>query len=124
MNSDARSAGEIARIDRARLSARFVQKVPIHFARRHIIIGLDTENPNRVQIACADPRTVGVVENLSLTLGCETELILAEADAIQAAINQAYEQQRFDVEGMVATIDAPDAGADELVQLEGDLLDS
>ncbi|MFQ5807745.1 MAG: GspE/PulE family protein [Phycisphaerae bacterium] len=107
-----------------RVAHRFVQRVPIHFARRHALIGLETSDPRVTEIATDDPRRRAVVENLGLTLACEVRLVLANADAIQNAINYAYQQQNPDVQGVVNSIEAPEGVDVEAFAADADLLDN
>ena len=101
-----------------------MQRVPIHFARRHVLIGLTTDDPQVIEVATDEPAKRSIVENLSLTLGGEVRMVLAEAEAIQRAINAAYEQQHVDVEGAIESIAAPDDVDVSTLEGEGDLLDN
>ncbi len=108
----------------ARIAARFVQRVPIHFARQHALIGLETDDPEVLEIATDEPRRRPTLENLGLTLGCEVRMVLAEPAAIQRAINIGYQQQNVDVDGVIASIAAPGELNGEGSLAEGDLLDN
>ncbi len=118
------TASCLRQIPLSRLAKRFVRRVPIHFARRHVLIGLETDDPHVVEIATDDAGRRALVDNLGLTLGCEVRLVLADAEAIQNAINHAYQQQDHDVESVVKNIETPeDVDIDALAE-EGDLLDN
>ncbi len=107
-----------------RVAACFVRRVPIHFARRHVLIGLETDDPQVVEIATDDTDRRALVENLALTLGREVRMIRAEPDVIQSAINHAYQQQEHDVEGVIKNIEAPEDVDVEAFAADGDLLDN
>jgi general secretion pathway protein E len=51
-------------------------------------------------------------------------MVLAETEAIQRAIDHAYQQQRPDVEGVIESIDTPDELDVAAVAADGDLLDN
>jgi len=107
-----------------RVAARFVERIPIHFARRHVLIGLRTDDEQLLEVATDDPSRLATIENLALTLDCEVRMVLAEAPAIQRAINAAYERQHADVAGVVERLSAPDDVDVSALQRDGDLLDS
>ena len=65
----------------------FVQRVPIHFARRFVLIGLRTDDEHVIEVATDDPGRQTIINNLALTLSCEVRMVLVEAEAIQRAIN-------------------------------------
>ncbi len=111
-------------LDPARICERFVQRVPIHFARRHALIGLETDQPQVVEIATDDPNRQGVVDNLAVTLDCETRLVTADGATIQRLIDLAYQQQRIDIQGVVEQIAAPDELDVETLKSDADLLDN
>ena len=111
------------------IAERFVQRVPIHFARRHVLIGLKTDDEQVLEVATDEPGKMAIVENLGLTLGCEVRMVRAEATEVQRAINLAYEQQQADVEGVIESIAASDdvdlaLWEDKAAGGEGDLLDN
>ena len=111
-------------IPRERISDDFTRLVPIHFARRHLLIGLITDDDAVLDIVTDDQSRRPTVENLALTLGREVRMVLARADVIQRAIDEAYQQQRIDVEDAVANIDVrPDSDIAALLE-DGDLLDN
>ena len=107
-----------------RVAPRFVERVPIHFARRHLLIGLATERPDVVTIATDAIGKQSIVDNLALTLDCGTQLMIASADAIRQAIDIAYQQQSPDLAGVVQSIDRPENVDVQLLKNDGDLLDN
>lgn len=91
-----------------RWSARFVRAIPIHFARRHTLLGLNTADESVLEIAAADESTASIVDNLALTLGCEVRLVVAARDEILKAIDYAYQAQDVDVAQTVAEVASPE----------------
>jgi general secretion pathway protein E len=106
-----------------RVDARFVQRVPIHFARTHSVIGLATDDCQVVEIAMSDAASTRTAENLALLLECETRAGLSTQGEIQSAINQAYGEKRVDVEGVLHSIEVPSDSDMEAIKLDADLLD-
>lgn len=117
-------SNRLSEIALARISQRFVQRIPIHFARRHTLIGLETADQHVIEIAAPEAAKQGVIDNLALTLACETQMIMAESDAIQRGIDAAYQQQRVDIDGLVNQIAEPDELDVEALGADGDLLDN
>ncbi len=106
-----------------RISRRFVERIPIHFARRHALIGLDTDQADIIEVFASDAAVQATVDNLGLTLACEVQLRVASDQEIQAAINQAYQQRQTDIEEVASTIAGPEAVDVENLEADGDLLD-
>ncbi|MEW6253313.1 MAG: ATPase, T2SS/T4P/T4SS family, partial [Planctomycetota bacterium] len=120
---DAAGPSRLSEIPAARVAPRFVQRVPIQFARRHALVGLTTADEQALEVATDDARRRPTLENLGLLLGCEVRMVLAEPAAIQRAINLAYQQQTIDLEGVVGSI-APSAEEIQQLTADGDLLDN
>jgi general secretion pathway protein E len=120
--SDAPDIAVDSRFDRVAQS--FVERVPIHFARRYTLLGLATDDPAVIEIVTDEAAHQPSLENLALTLGCEVRMVLADAGEIQRAINAAYQQQAVDVAGVAAQIDAPADVEIDGLEDEGDLLDN
>lgn len=111
-------------LDAQRWSRRFVERIPIHFARRHALLGLETSDPAILEIAAPDEAVAPIVDNLGLTLGCEVRLVVINRDAILKAIDYAYQAQDIDVATTVAEIATPETV--EIISDHGgsDLLDT
>ena len=110
----------LERIPPERIANRFVERIPIHFAREHGLIGLTTDDPDLFLIASEDPTRWQLIDNLGLVLEAEVRAIGASAAEIQRAINWAYGQRRTDVDGLLSTIELVDdpeshAGEDDLL---------
>ncbi|MEO1237769.1 MAG: ATPase, T2SS/T4P/T4SS family, partial [Planctomycetota bacterium] len=122
-------------------SSAFVREIPIAFARRHAMLGLeDTPAPGNgsrgaaenseggVLLAMADPGQLDLSENVARRLGVAVRVVGGDEAEIQTAINRAYEQKQGEVGEVVASID-PHERAAVLAELQGmsagdDLLDS
>ena len=105
MDEVIRQSGALVELTQRR-SASFVQRVPIHFARQHGLLGLTTDDPERLEIFVGDRRRVPIAENLALLLHCEVTTRLADPLEIQSAIDAAYQQQSFDVQAAVDSIES------------------
>ena len=111
----------------------FVKVIPIAFARRHRLVGLEplADHPGApVRLAMADPSDLESIEVVARRTGLEVEPVAADEDAVQAAINRAYETSDGGdgVDQVVASINPDDRAAvlAELRSLDAsvDLLDS
>ncbi len=107
----------------ADISRLFAERIPIHFARRHTLVGLNDNDDRFIRVATDDADKQRIVDNLAVTLDCAVRLEVHDAAAIQAAINTAYEEQSVDVAGAIHRIDVEN-GSEQAVQVEGDLLDN
>src|SRR3954466_15141598 len=76
-------------------SAEFVERVPIHFARQHGVLGLVGDD-GRLPVAVADEKLAGAWDALQVVsrfLGRPVQPIVAPARLVSAAINDAYERR-------------------------------
>src|SRR3954451_13296435 len=74
-------------------SAEFVERVPIHFARQHGLLGLVGEN-GKLPVAVADTKAGDAWDALQVVsryLGRPVQPLVAPAAQVSAAINEAYE---------------------------------
>jgi general secretion pathway protein E len=107
----------------ARPSARFMDAIPIGYARRHKVMGLASDN-GAMPVLVANVAELQQVDVLARHLSCPIKPIIAPASEITTLINSAYEQRtgqtQVFVEGMDRTV------LDEVRQMEGreDLLDT
>ncbi len=114
----------IETIDAMRVCPRFLAAAPIHFARRHAVLGLRTESGDCCDVLADSPARQGVVDNLALTLGMETRLSICERATILKAIDEAYQgcdQKTADVAFEIA---APREIDVETLDRGDDLLDN
>ncbi|MCC7407260.1 MAG: Flp pilus assembly complex ATPase component TadA [Phycisphaeraceae bacterium] len=104
-------------------SASFVEKVPIAFARQHVLLGLAGEN-GRMLVAVARWDDLEPLEIVARWLNKPVVPVLAPVAAIQAAINAAYQHRGEQAQAMIARLDAKDM-AEEIAALHQreDLLD-
>ncbi len=104
-------------------SAYFVKRVPIGFARQKKVLGLET-NSGPIRVAMADPDDHQARDVLRRWLGGAIEVIVADEQELNAAINQAYGQQTGVAQEFVENLDH-DTVMEEVKGLEGreDLLD-
>jgi len=102
---------------------RFVERVPIGFARRFGVLGLNGDD-GVMRVATASLDDLSVVDNLAVHLGQPVVPVLVPAEVIAAAINEAYSRQDTRVEAVIEGIDA--ASDEELATVlsGGDLLDN
>ena len=73
-------------------SPRFIEQVPIAYARRHQILGLE-EDHGRMIVAVADLADPGPLDVVSRFLSLPVEPILVSPEQIIPAINAAYQQR-------------------------------
>src|SRR3954451_14978568 len=84
-------------------SAEFVERVPIHLARQHGVLGLVGEN-GKLPVAIADEKLAGALDArqvVSRFLGRPVQPIVAPARLVSAAINDAYERRTGQAETFV-----------------------
>ncbi len=123
MSQAAPIASDSPVVDLRRPHPRFIERVPIHFARQHALLGVESERKSVVLVACADLKSRSVIDNLALTLGLETRPMVVDRDALQAAINAAYAAQDVDVGRLLVDLNGHGESHAEPLQFEGDLLD-
>jgi general secretion pathway protein E len=113
----------VSAIDRP-ASAEFVEKIPIGFARRHVVIGLAGDGP-RLDLAMADAADRQLRQTVSRFLDRPVHSIEAPAAAILAAINRAYQARTGQAEAVIQSLEKS-AVLDEVNRLGAteDLLDA
>jgi general secretion pathway protein E len=72
-------------------SSAFVELIPRDFARAHLILSQGRQNGTE-QLAIAESTQPAAVFNVGVRLGIEIESVLADAEAIARAIDEAYAQ--------------------------------
>jgi general secretion pathway protein E len=93
-------------------SAEFVERVPIHFARQHGVLGLVGDN-GRLPVAVADEKLAGALDALQVVsrfLGRPVQPLVAPARLVAAAINDAYERRTGQAQTLVHSIESADRG--------------
>jgi general secretion pathway protein E len=95
-------------------SAEFVERVPIHFARQHGVLGLVGEH-GQLPVAIADEKLDGALDALQVVsrfLGKPVQPLVAPARLVAAAINDAYERRTGQAQNLVHSIESSsDSGA-------------
>src|SRR5688572_16205880 len=89
-------------------SAEFVERVPIHFARQHGLLGLVGENGS-LPVAVDDtkfPAAWDALQVVSRYLGRPVQPILAPGPLVAAAINEAYERRTGQAQTLVQSIES------------------
>ena len=92
-------------------SALFVERVPISYARQHRVIGLaagatdDSGDADTMAVAMADVSDLSLVDVLGRFLERPVRPVLAPAEAIQAAINAAYQQRTGQAQQLIERLD-------------------
>src|SRR4051794_7488754 len=95
-------------------SAEFVERVPIHFARQHGVLGLVGGN-GKLPVAIPDEKLAGALAALQVVsrfLGRPVQPIVAPARLVSAAINDAYERRTGQAETFVHSIEAAAGSGD------------
>ena len=107
-------------------SAEFVKNVPIAFARQHHILGLASDDPNRMLLAIGDVKEVEQLQLISRLLNRATTPVFTTPSAATAAINHAYQQTTGQAQAFIDVLDRREVLADlQRLQSSGreDLLD-
>ncbi len=115
-----------APLDELSPCARFVERVPIGYARRHGVMGFDhPDEAQGVLLAMADTSCVEVADNVGRVLDRPPWVIPAARDAIERAINAAYEEQTGQTDALLDELDR-DRVLTEIASLptHADLLDA
>ena len=73
------------------VSSVFVELIPRDFARAHLILSQGRDNGTE-QLAIAESTPPAAVFNVGVRLGIDVEPVLADAEAIARAIDEAYGQ--------------------------------
>ncbi len=113
-------------IDASAVDAEFALKVPIGFAKSHVLLPLGRDDDGAVRVAVADPLATEPLDDLRLLFdGSELRIELATQRAILGAINEVYD--RGPAEAGALAEDAAedlDALADEISHEPQDLLEA
>ena len=106
------------------VSSRFLERVPIGFARRFGLLGLKQCN-GIMPVAVASMEALPAMDKVTVLLGVPTEPVLVEKELLARAINTAYGMRESGVENIIADI-GEDSSASLLDELSGatDLLDT
>jgi general secretion pathway protein E len=102
--------------------AELIEKLPINFAKQHLVLPLAWGADGRVQVAIADPTALDVVDDVAVLLGGPVDPVVASATRIIEAINKVYARVRggAELEAGAKKTDEPDdefGQAEELVDM-------
>ena len=105
-------------------SAEFLNAVPIAFARQHRVLGLMGEN-DTLLIALGDPASFDQLQIIGRFLNRPALPVMAPADAVLSAINEAYQQRTGQAQAFIEKLDRNEV-LDEVRRLGAreDLLDN
>lgn len=114
----------VSDIEIEEIDTDFTRLIPISYARRHRLIGLDCDE-GQVRVVMTDVSDMAVVDFVGSWLRKAVRPVLAPSDVIMHAINEAYEDCEADFDSV---LDGAEGAADVLDELSGlddaDLLDS
>lgn len=86
------------------VSAEFLERISIRFARKHVMIGLASDGDS-MPIAIANPLALEVLDVVGRYLKRAVHPMVADAEAIQALINTAYQQRSEEANQFIQTLD-------------------
>ena len=113
----------VDKLAEAAVPARFVEKVPVHFARHHNLIGLEERN-GTIRVASCSPLDTHPIDELSALLDRVVEPVLAPRGEITSLINRAYQQKTDLVDEALEDLDEDElAGISKEIERSTDLLD-
>jgi len=104
-------------------STRFVEKIPISFARQYGVLGLSSSN-GRLPVVMGNMEAWPELEVLSRFLGCPIKPMIARPSEVASAINHAYQQRNGQAEEVIQQLDRHEVLAQvEQLHSREDLLD-
>jgi general secretion pathway protein E len=106
-------------------SARFLERIPIGFARQHCLLGLAGDDDAMLPIVVRSLDDLPLAEVAARHVGRLAEPLLAPEADIRAAVNAAYQQRAGEAQTVISSLERRDVLA-EVSRLQGreDLLDS
>jgi general secretion pathway protein E len=99
-------------------SAEFVERIPIHFARQHGVLGLAGEN-GKLSVAVSDssfPAAWDALQVVSRFLSRPVQPLIAPAALVSAAINEAYERRTGQAQTFVHSIEISRGSARDVLR--------
>lgn len=119
-SATAHGADRVVRCDE--VSPRFVERVPIAFARRFGVLGLKEEK-GRMPLALKSPDVVHAADKIAVLLGVPCAPFLASEPDILRVLNEAYGLQETGVEHVIESLHDENGSIRDVVLASGDLLD-
>ncbi len=105
------------------VSSEFIQRIPIHFARRHGMIAL-ADDGGQLPVIFAGWDGWCQLDNLRRCLRCDVAPRMASSDTVMAAINLAYQQRTGQTEQLIESfVETPEMDRLRAQALREDLLD-
>lgn len=86
-------------------SARFLERVPISYARQHRLLGLAAEDGQPLPVVFVDPSAWDCLDVLGRWLKTPIEPVLAEEAEVIGAINAAYQQRTGQADALIQELD-------------------
>jgi general secretion pathway protein E len=100
-----------------------ISKIPIAYAKRKFVLPLRLdEATGKIRVACADPLDYLTMDDLSLFLGGELELVVAPAGAIFDAINLTFDKLGATTDDVMSDLEE-EKGYGESYEEPPDLID-
>ncbi|HKS15958.1 MAG TPA: ATPase, T2SS/T4P/T4SS family, partial [Planctomycetota bacterium] len=101
----------------------FVERIPVHFARHHNLIGVEERN-GTIRVASCSPLDTHPIDELSALLDRVVEPVLAPRGEITSLINRTYQQKTDLVDEALEDLDEDElAGISKEIERSTDLLD-
>ena len=88
-------------------SAEFVEKIPIGFARRHLVLGLSSEG-SHLQVAMTAPPNLEILQVVGRFLHRPARAVIATEEEIRSAINSAYQQRTGQAQAVIQKMERAD----------------
>jgi general secretion pathway protein E len=76
------------------IPVELIDKLPINYARQHLVLPLGRDGAGRVMVAVADPTAVDVIDAVAVLLDEPVEPVVASAAKIVDQINKTYSRLR------------------------------
>jgi len=108
-------------LDGVQVPSRFVNRVPVHFARNYDLVAIDEEEPGGVlRVATCAPLDPLPMDDLASLYGADIEPVLAPRQEIRQAIARAYRHKADGVDEALADV----AGDEDIQSLAEEIDDS
>lgn len=113
-----------AALDDRTVSATFLERIPISFARKFKMVGLEPVAPGqRLSVAIASLDVWSQLDVVARCLRQPVEPVLAPEAAILAAINQGYQRRSGQAQAMIDSLEESSEGVTGPLRFREDLLD-
>jgi len=110
-------------IDAGNVSSKFVETVPIGFARRHCILVLEPDEGS-ARVALGNPQGWELLDVVARRMGIALEPFFSDPAHVLAAINTAYQRRTSKADSLLSDLDRKE-DLEEVIEVDGrqDLLD-